>query len=294
MVSPVAMVTGASSGLGLATAVGLAGTGRRVVATVREGSRTTELAAASAASGGLISMARLDVRDRAAAAALVGSLTADGLAIDVLVNNAGVGSFGAVETSTDAELELVMDTNFLAAVAMTRLVLPGMRARRGGTVVNIGSVDGWLPGRPLRWAYAASKHALGTFSEALALEVASFGIRVRQLDPGFHATRIRDNRIARATSPGQVGAEVEAAYADLGAAVDRAMRAGGGAAADPADVARAVVAAIEDRDVHPIRRLVGADALAATAAARGRSEQEQAADWWRDAGLAPPGEGTDL
>lgn len=289
MVSPVALVTGASSGLGLATAVELAGTGRRVVATVREGSRTTELAAAIAASGGLISMARLDVRDRAAAAALVGSLTAGGLAIDVLVNNAGVGSFGAVETSTDAELELVMDTNFLAAVAMTRLVLPGMRARRGGTVVNIGSVDGWLPGRPLRWAYAASKHALGTFSEALALEVASFGIRVRQLDPGFHATRIRDNRIARATPPGQAGTEVEAAYADLGAAVDRAMRAGGGAAADPADVARAVVAAIEDREVHPIRRLVGADALAATAAARGRSEQEQAADWWRDAGLTPPG-----
>ncbi len=276
---PVALVTGASSGIGLATAVELARTGRRVVATVREGSRADDLHGAVSSAEGRISVARLDVRDRAAAAGLVA-----GLDVDVLVNNAGVGSFGAVETSTDAELELVMDTNFMAAVALTRLVLPGMRARGEGTVVNIGSVDGWLPGRPLRWAYAASKHALGAFSEALAMEVAAFGIRVRQIDPGFHATRIRDNRIARtAADPADTDA-----YADLAVAVDRAMRAGGGAAADPAGVARAVVAAIEDRGVHPIRRLVGADAVAAVAAAEGRDEQEQAADWWRDAGLTPP------
>lgn len=285
MVVPVALVTGASSGIGLVTAVELARAGWRVMATVRESSRAEELEEAIASSGGLITMARLDVRDRAGAAALVEGLVADGLAIEVLVNNAGVGSFGAVETSTDAELELVMDTNFMAAVAMTRLVLPGMRARRSGTVVNIGSVDGRLPGRPLRWAYAASKHALGTFSEALALEVAAFGIRVRQIDPGFHATRIRDNRLARAADASPAA---EDAYADLAVAVDRAMRAGGGAAADPADVARAVLAAVEDREVHPIRRLVGADALAAVDATRDRDEREQAADWWRTAGLTPP------
>ena len=276
----VALVTGASSGLGLATAQALAEAGFEVWATVRS---------ETAALPGDARVEVADVRDRAALRAVVSRIEAERGHVDVLVNNAGVGSFGAVEATGDEELALVMDTNFAAAVALSRLVLPGMRRAGGGTIVNIGSVDAWLPGRPLRWAYAASKHALGVFSEALALEVAGFGIRVRQLDPGFHASRIRQNRLAR-TGSDPVDDEIAAAYGPLVEAVDRSMKAGGGAAAPPGQVADAVLAAVRDRAVHPVRRLVGADAQTAVAAEAGLDEAASAAAYWRALGLpdAPP------
>jgi len=273
--APVALVTGCSSGLGLATARTLASHGYDVCAVVRAPEKALELQGVPG-----VRIVAGDVRDRAAMQRIVDR---EGV-VDVLVNNAGVGSFGAVEATTDAELELVFDTNLLAAISLARMVLPGMRSQGSGTIVNIGSVDGWLPGRPLRWAYAASKHALGSFSEALAMEVAAFGIRVRQLDPGFHATRIRENRMAR-TAGAEIDDEVASAYAPLVDAVDRAMRAGGGSAAPATDVADAVLAAVLDREVHPVRRLVGTDAEEAVAAISGLDEAAAAADYWRQLGL---------
>ena len=174
----VALVTGSSTGIGLATAVTLARAGHTVYAGMRRPEAAAdELKAAGAA------ILELDVdNDESVAAACNRS-------IDVLVNNAGVASSGAVEETPVAEYRRVMETNFFGALRCIQAVLPGMRERRNGCIVNVTSVAGRLSAA-VQSPYSASKWALEALSESLACEMRAFGVRVAVVEPGVIATPI--------------------------------------------------------------------------------------------------------
>src|SRR4029079_7710696 len=120
---------------------------------------------------------------------------------------AGIGYDGAVETVLEADARALMETNFWGAFRMIRAVLPEMRERRGGVIVNVSSLAGRIPGTLYNSMYAASKHALGTLSESLATEVGPFNVRVVCVEPGFFSTEIIAN--ARTIDDGMVGSEYE-------------------------------------------------------------------------------------
>jgi NAD(P)-dependent dehydrogenase (short-subunit alcohol dehydrogenase family) len=179
------LVTGCSSGLGKALAIAAARTGDQVVATAR---RTASLAELVEAWPGRITPAALDVRDAQQCTDVVDA-TVDRLGgIDVLVNNAGGGLFGAVEEVCDDELRDQLETLVVGPWRLTRLVLPVMRAQGAGHIVNVSSVVGRMP-VPGIAAYISGKHALEGMSQALASEVAPFGIRLTVMEPGGYATQ---------------------------------------------------------------------------------------------------------
>lgn len=171
-----AIVTGASAGIGAATARLLLANGWRVVANGRRADRLGALGAVVPVPG--------DVTEEGVRRAIV---AAAGDRVDLLVNNAGYGEAGPVETVPEERARRQMEVNFFAVAAMSRLVLPAMRAARAGRIVNVSSVSGRL-GYPLFGWYCASKHALEGLSDALRLETGPFGIRVVLIEPGPVAT----------------------------------------------------------------------------------------------------------
>lgn len=187
----VALVTGTSSGFGLLTAVELARRGWRVIASMRDPAGQGALLerAAEAGVAPLIEVVALDVTDGEA----IGRVAADALArygaIDALVNNAGFAVGGFVEEVAMDDWRRQMETNFFGLVAMTRAVLPAMRERGAGTIVNIGSVSGRV-GFPGYAPYAASKFAVEGFSESLRHEMSPYGVRIVLVEPGAYKTPI--------------------------------------------------------------------------------------------------------
>ncbi|MBN2210898.1 MAG: SDR family NAD(P)-dependent oxidoreductase [Sedimentisphaerales bacterium] len=180
MIKPVALITGASSGLGKATAEHLARTGWRVFGTSRRFRETAS---------GNIEMLQLDVCEDDSIANCVDTVIERAGTIDVLVNNAGFVLNGFVEECTLAQARSVMETNFFGVVRMTNAVLPHMRTRRNGRIINISSLAG-LIGSPYRAFYSASKYALEGYTQALNAEVRGFGIYVSMIEPGFFKTGI--------------------------------------------------------------------------------------------------------
>ena len=178
MTSPkVALVTGASSGIGEATARQLAAAGFTVYAAARRAERMQELAAAG------IHPLAMDVTDDASMQAGVQAILTEQGRIDVLVNNAGYGSYGALEDVPMAEARAQMEVNVFGAARLTQLVLPAMRAQRSGTIVNVTSMGGKIT-TPLGAWYHATKFALEALSDCLRMEVAPFGIDVVVIEPG--------------------------------------------------------------------------------------------------------------
>lgn len=175
------LVTGASSGIGEATAVTLARAGFRVYAAAR---RVEKLKAIEGLGEGRIAALALDVTDAASIDAAMARIAADGAALYGLVNNAGVSVTGPIEEVALDDWRTQFETNVIGVVAMTKAVLPGMRAARSGRIVNIGSVSGRLAA-PFMGAYAASKHALEGLTDSLRREVAPFGVKVSLIRPGF-------------------------------------------------------------------------------------------------------------
>ena len=174
----IALVTGASTGIGLATAVTLARAGHTVYAGMRNpDAADAELKALGA------TVVRLDVDDEASVAA------ACNRPIDVLVNNAGVGASGTVEEAPLAEYRRAMETNFYGALRCIQAVVPAMRTRGSGCIINVTSIAGRVSG-PAQSPYAATKWALEALSEALACELKAFGVRVAIVEPGVIATPI--------------------------------------------------------------------------------------------------------
>jgi NAD(P)-dependent dehydrogenase (short-subunit alcohol dehydrogenase family) len=180
----IVLITGASSGIGRACAETLAAAGYRVYGASRSGARGDDV----------FDAITMDVTDDASVAAAVESVLAREGRIDVLVNNAGIGFAGAVEDTSIDEARLQMDTNFLGVARVTRAVLPGMRERRSGLIVNIGSIAGWIA-VPFQAFYSASKFALEGYSESLRMEMRPFGVRVVVIEPGDHKTPFTANRM---------------------------------------------------------------------------------------------------
>ncbi|WP_273835899.1 oxidoreductase [Serratia marcescens] len=177
MKSKVILVTGASSGIGEATAVTLKQHGHTVYAAARRVERMQALVAAG------IRVLPLDVTDDASMAQAVKTIIAETGRIDVLVNNAGYGSYGAIEDVSADEARAQFDVNVFGAVRLTQLILPHMRAQRSGTVINITSMGGKIH-TPLGGWYHGTKFALEAISDCLRMEVQPFGIGVVVIEPG--------------------------------------------------------------------------------------------------------------
>ena len=185
----IALITGASSGIGLATAVTLARGGHTVIATMRNLESAGELQKIVAAEKLPVSLAALNVDDDASVESALGKVLAEHGRLDVLVNNAGIGGGGSVEESSTARFREVMETNFFGALRCIKAVVPGMRERRHGCIVNVTSISGRLAMAPAA-AYCASKFALEALSECLAQEMKAFNVRVAIIEPGVIATPI--------------------------------------------------------------------------------------------------------
>jgi NAD(P)-dependent dehydrogenase (short-subunit alcohol dehydrogenase family) len=185
----VALITGTSTGIGQSTALRLARDGYEVYASMRNTAAGTPLLEAKAAEDLAIQVIELDVSDAASCERAVAEITGQAGRIDVLVNNAGIGGGGAIEETSDSAWQATFDTNFFGAMRLTRLVLPGMRERREGAIVNVTSVAGRMATSP-QGDYAASKFALEAASEILAQEMFRFGIRVALIEPGVILTPI--------------------------------------------------------------------------------------------------------
>jgi len=197
-------VTGASSGIGAATAVACGRAGMRVVLAARRADRLAGVADQVRAGGGEARVVPTDVADEAAVRALVdGTVDAWGR-LDVLVNNAGVGILATLEQTTAAEFERILRVNFLGAVYGVRAALPHMRRQGSGHIVNVASVLG-KRASPFRAAYVASKFALVGFSEALRLEVHGTGIHVTCVCPIGTATEFHEVEPNRLGVPGRGG-----------------------------------------------------------------------------------------
>lgn len=177
MNSKVALVTGASSGIGEATVLKLIAGGYTVYAAARRVARMHALANAGAIILGM------DVRDEASMQAGIRKIIAQSGRIDVLVNNAGYGSYGAVEDVSLDEARAQFDVNVFGAVRLIQLVLPQMRAQRSGSIVNITSMGGKIH-TPLGAWYHGTKFALEAISDCLRMEVQPFGINVVVIEPG--------------------------------------------------------------------------------------------------------------
>ena len=185
----IAVVTGTSTGIGFATAVTLARAGHTVIATMRNLHSGTELRKIAAEEKLPISLATLDVDDDISVKVAFDKVLADFGRVDILVNNAGIGGGGSVEETPFSVFRQVMETNYFGALRCIQAVVPGMRERRHGCIVNVTSIAGRVALTP-QAAYAASKWAFEALSECLAQEMKAFNVRVAIIEPGVVATPI--------------------------------------------------------------------------------------------------------
>lgn len=243
------LITGCSAGFGRELALAALAAGDRVMATAR---RPHLLADLVAAGGERVRTAPLDVTDEEQVAAAVARTLAEFGRVDVVVNNAGHGSVGAVEELDLADLRALMDVMFFGAVAVTKAVLPHLRAQGGGVVVQISSMGGQV-GMPGFGAYCAAKFALEGLSEALAAEVEPFGVRVLIVEPGAFRTEFGGRRMHRSRT-------IDAYAVSTGptrAAVDGMD---GTQPGDPRKAASAVLEVLDSSD-PPLRLALGDDAV---------------------------------
>lgn len=226
----VALVTGASSGIGQITAQQLQSAGYRVYGTSRRGAKAGQYP---------FQMLSLDVTDDSSVQAAVEELMQREGQIDLLINNAGVGiAPAAAEESTLLQVQTIFDTNVFGTVRVTQAVLPVMRAQGRGRILNVGSALGFIPA-PFNTHYCAAKHAIEGYSESLDHEVRGFGIRVSVIEPGATNTSFEVSAITR-DKPLDAYDSLRAKYL---VAFNQTM-----AQADAADsVAQAIVAAAIDK-----------------------------------------------
>jgi NAD(P)-dependent dehydrogenase (short-subunit alcohol dehydrogenase family) len=187
--APVTVVTGANSGIGRATALHLAAAGHTVYGTVRSVARAGKLLAAAEDAGVGVELVELDIGDDASVQEGFAQILGGSGRVDHLVNNAGVGGNGVVEETTAARFLEVMNVDLCGATRCAQAVLPQMRERGSGTIVNVTSVAGRLAA-VAQAPYVAAKWALEGISEQLAHEVAPFGIRVAIIEPGITKSSI--------------------------------------------------------------------------------------------------------
>jgi len=244
------LITGVSSGFGLALAREALADGHSVTGTLRQADR---IAAFEALSPGRAHARLLDVTDEAAIGMVVREVEEALGPIDVLVNNAGYGHEGVMEESPLVEMRRQFDVNVFGAVAMMRAVLPGMRSRRAGRILNITSMGGMITMPGISY-YCGSKFALEGISEALGKEVSSLGIHVTAVAPGSFRTDWAGRSMVR--SPRSLS-DYDAVFDPIR---QRRQEVSGKQLGDPRKAARAMLELLES-DAPPAHLLLGSDAL---------------------------------
>lgn len=245
------LVTGCSSGFGRELVLAALAAGDRVMATARKPDQLTEF---TRIGGDRVRTAALDVTDASSIDAAVAATLAEFGRIDVVVNNAGFGAYGAVEEMSMAELRDIFEVMFFGAVAVTKAVVPHLRARGSGTIVQMSSQGGQLS-PPGLGGYCSAKFALEGLSEALAAELAPLGVRVLIVEPGAFRTEFGGPRLRK--SPGMAAYE-----ASTGAVRSMVDTMHGTQQGDPAKAAAAILRVL-DSERPPLRLALGPDAVAA-------------------------------
>jgi NAD(P)-dependent dehydrogenase (short-subunit alcohol dehydrogenase family) len=244
------LITGCSTGLGRSLAEAVLAGGHRAVVTARDAANLQDLAKMHPDTA--LALA-LDVTDPAAISAAVQQAEARFGGVDVLVNNAGYGYRAAVEEGDDADVQRLFATNFFGAVAMIKAVLPGMRARRTGAIVNISSIGARITPAGSGY-YAATKAALEAMSGSLRKELRPLGITVTTVEPGAFRTDFAGRSLAQSAEPIEDYADTAGKRRKENDTVH------GNQPGDPAKAAQAIIAAVGSPE-PPELLLLGADAL---------------------------------
>ncbi len=251
MAQPVVVITGTSTGFGYETAKKLSGRGFRVFGTMRDIAGRNAGPKADLERLG-VTVVELDVTDRASVDRGAAAILKAAGRVDVLVNNAGTAHMGTAEAFTAESLEKQYATNVFGPFRMARAFLPGMRERRSGLLVFVSSVVGRLA-IPFTGVYASSKWALEGLAESFSYELRPFGVDVAIVEPGAYATNIGNVRVAPDDEA------VLASYGEVGKTYDKIAEALASSAGDPAEVADAIVAVIEQQHGRrPLRTAVPA------------------------------------
>jgi NADP-dependent 3-hydroxy acid dehydrogenase YdfG len=242
------LITGCSSGFGLELASQLLHAGERVVATARKIETVAPLVAHYPERGLALT---LDVTNAAQARVAAEAAEARFGAVDVLINNAGFAFIGGVEAVSEDEYRAVFETNFFGALQMVQAVMPGMRKRRRGHIVNLSSISAIAPSPGLAF-YSASKRALGSITEGIASEGADVGIRATAIEAGIHRTQVMTSaRRAERSIPD---------YTSVVAAEERIMSSSSSRIGSAELAAQAIIAAVMN-DNPPLFLQLGEDAL---------------------------------
>jgi NAD(P)-dependent dehydrogenase (short-subunit alcohol dehydrogenase family) len=262
------LITGCSSGFGLELAKQVLEGGMRVVATAR---RIDALKGLVEAYGDWVLAAVLDVTSQQDIDRLVGSATERFGKIDVLVNNAGYGYIGAVEEGVGAEVRRVFETNFFGLVALVKAVLPQMRERRSGRVVNFSSIGGRLAFPAVGYCNA-TKFAVEGMFEALCQEVEPLGIKVIVVEPGRFRTQFAGGSLELSSTI------IDDYLSTAGAVRKRTVSQHGTQVGDPVKGCAAILEAVS-RDEPPRRLLLGSDAYAVVT--QHLEHQRQEIEFWK-------------
>lgn len=246
------LITGASAGIGRALAAAVLERGERVVATARKRDSVADL---EQRYPGRAIAATLDVTDAGQARAAMDAAVAAFGRIDVVVNNAGYGLFGALEELADDELHQQFETNVFGALNVTRAALPQLRRQRAGHIVQMSSLEGVAPMLAGESAYAATKFAVEGLCEALAKEVEHLGVRVTIVEPGPVRTDFAAGAVARPPRSDDYDPSV-------GEALRLFAQLAGNQPNDPGRVAAGIIAAV-DADEPPLRLPLGTEAFEA-------------------------------
>jgi NAD(P)-dependent dehydrogenase (short-subunit alcohol dehydrogenase family) len=261
----IAVVTGTSSGIGYATSLHLARNGYKVFAGMRSMSKADPLREAAGSEGLPVEVVEMDVTDSASVRNAMDAIGVEG-PVDVLVNNAGIGGAAPLEITPEDEHRQMFETNYFGAVNCIQAVLPRMRERGRGAIVNITSVAGILA-TPNQIPYSASKWALECLGEALANEMRRFGVRVVNIEPGVVMTKIFENS-AEATRY-----ERDSPYQPIMRRNGKIFAAGFRDPAQPEEVAETILEAITTEE-YRLRWPVGKDAVAIAAGRPKLSDEE--------------------
>jgi NAD(P)-dependent dehydrogenase (short-subunit alcohol dehydrogenase family) len=248
----VIVITGCSTGFGYHGALAFARRGDRVYAGMR--TEKGDLAKVISDEGLDAEVLPLDVDDDASVRGAIDQVLEREGQVDVLVNNAGFGGTGAsIEESSDDDWHAIISTNLLGPLRCARAVIPSMRERGDGTIVNVSSIAGRMYGMPYTSSYSATKHALCSLSDSIAAELKDFGVKVACIEPGFFKTEVMNN----ATVPDPTGSP----YESMARAIEAWYRTSVENGADPAGVVDRLLAAADgtlpDDTIH---HLVGDDA----------------------------------
>jgi NAD(P)-dependent dehydrogenase (short-subunit alcohol dehydrogenase family) len=248
----VLVVTGCSSGFGLQTVTAAARRGWRVFATMRNLERREALDHALGETGLRAELLELDVTDGDSVRRAIAEIAAETQGrIDAVVLNAGIGDAGFFEDVPDETVRRVFETNFFGAIDVARVVLPHMRTRRSGRIIAVSSIGVFVP-YPALSAYVASKRALEGWAEALAVEVAPFGIGVTLVEPGGYATQIWENASITRNEGSPYAPFVDTMEPRMRKRIDRTAR-------DPREVGERIAKLLDKRSSR-LRNPVGRDA----------------------------------